>query len=118
MRLRGERGQHGPALEAGAVLVAEDRDEVVEDPRAVEAEGFGLLPGGEEVVPGDILVGGLDAEADVRRRLRERGLGEEESEGDEAGNMQAARLAARHTPGNEPRSRAAQASGRLEGHWQ
>ena len=89
-RLRGERGQHGPAFEAGAVLVAEDGDEVVEDPRAVEAEGLGLLPGGEQVVPGDILIGGGDAEADARRRLRQRGLGEEESQGDEGGGLHAA----------------------------
>ena len=60
------------------VLRKEDGDEVVEDPRAVEAEDLGLLPGGEEVVPGDILIGGLDAEADVRGRLRQRGPGEEE----------------------------------------
>src|SRR3989442_1262627 len=92
-RLRGERGQHGPAFEAGAVRVAEDGDEVVEDPGAVEAEGLGLLPGGEEVVPGDILIGGLDAEADVRGRLRQRGPGEEERQGDEGGGTHAAPLA-------------------------
>src|SRR5437016_14080068 len=90
MCLRGERGEHGPAFEAGAVLVAEDGDEVVEDPRAVEAEGLGLLPGGEEVVPGDVLIGGGDTEADARRRLRQRGLGEEETQDDEGGGVRAA----------------------------
>src|SRR5207244_13276644 len=75
------------------VLRKEDGDEVVEDPRAVEAEDLGLLPGGEEVVPGDIRIGGLDAEADVRGRLRQRGPGEEERQGDGGGGAHATPLA-------------------------
>src|SRR5207249_9591471 len=104
--------EQGPAFEAGAVPVAEDGDEVVEDPRAVEAEGVGLLPGGEEVVPGDVLIGGLDAEADVRGRLRQRGPGEKESQGVEDGGAHAAALACPLHPGQSPASTSAQAAGR------
>src|SRR5205807_6037996 len=82
-----------PALEARAILVPEDRDEVVEHPGAVEAERVSLLPGGEEVVPRHVLIRGLDAETDVRRTFvgdggkRGEQCGEQDERGSHAGPL-------------------------------
>src|SRR5262249_51106821 len=67
-RLRRERRKERPALETRPVLVAEDRHEVVVDPRAVEAERLRLLPRRQDLLPAGVLVRRLDAEADVRLR--------------------------------------------------
>ena len=110
-RLRREGRQHRPAFETGAVLVAEDRHEVVVDPAAVEAERLGLLPDGEEVVPRNVLVRRLDAEAEMRGRgflggkaERKKRRGEEDE-----GGSHAARLAQR--PREEQRALSREADG-------
>ena len=59
-----EGGEHGPALEARALGVHEDRVEVVEAPQRVVAPRVGLLPEVEQLGPLDALLRGLDAEAD------------------------------------------------------
>jgi hypothetical protein len=70
-RLRGERAEQRPTFEAGTVGVrAEDGDEVIEHPGAVEAERLGVLPDRHQLVVGEVLRRGLDAEENfLRRRL-------------------------------------------------
>src|SRR5262249_19212043 len=97
-RLRRERREERPALETGSVLVAEDRDEVVEHPRAVEAERFGFLPRGEGVVPARPLIRRLDAEANPRRR---RVRGDERRGGELESDEEAHGARLTHAPSRE-----------------
>jgi hypothetical protein len=53
----------GETLQARAVFVRKDRDEVVEDVSDVEAGAVGGLPAVAQLFEGDVLRGGLDAEA-------------------------------------------------------
>src|SRR5205814_480752 len=96
VRLGGECGEERPALEAGTFLVAEDRDEVVEDPGAVVAERVSLLPRRDDVVPGRTLVRRLDAEPDARRIREGRGGEQERESHEQAGGPHPARLT--HAP--------------------
>ncbi len=70
VRLRGEGGEQGPALEDRPVRVAADRHEVVEQPGVLDlGDRVRLVPHAQDVVVADLLGGGHDPEA---RRLRHR----------------------------------------------
>ena len=62
--LRQQGRQRGPALQARTKRVTEDRDEVVERPRVVEAFPLDVLPYGEDVGVCDVLRTRLDPELD------------------------------------------------------
>src|SRR5262249_40349730 len=65
-----ERGERRPAFEARAGRIGEYREEVVEVPERVVAPAVCLLPEREHVVPRDVLLAGLDAEAGRVRHER------------------------------------------------
>src|SRR6266446_5027821 len=65
LRMLAERAQHRPALEAGAVRVGyENRIEVIEDPKRVVTPLVGLCPETRHAFPFDVLLRGLNPEAD------------------------------------------------------
>ena len=65
-RLRGERGEQRPALEARTVRIRHDRHEVIEREDGVEAEIVGFLPDRQQVLVGRLLRRRLHAEAERR----------------------------------------------------
>src|SRR6266446_10352389 len=68
LRMLAERAQHRPALEAGAVRVGhENRIEVIEDPKRVVTPLVGQRPETRHAFPFDMLLRGLNPEADWMR---------------------------------------------------
>jgi hypothetical protein len=60
----GQRGQRGPALQARAGGVSENRVEVIERPPGFEdVDVVGFLPDGEHLCPGGALRGGFERES-------------------------------------------------------
>src|ERR1700719_202991 len=56
---RGQAGQKGPRLEAGAVWIAVERLEVVEDPCAVESSGLRELDSLHQLWPEELMLRGV-----------------------------------------------------------